>query len=52
LPEIADNLVDEYPNEHNVTLAKAIPVVAQQSKDVRMDNLALYGNFLTKVNLR
>jgi hypothetical protein len=40
------------PNEHNDTMAKAIPVVAQQSKDVRMDNLALYGNFLTKVNLR
>jgi hypothetical protein len=40
LPEIADNLLDEYPNEHDVILAKAIPVDAEQSKDVRMDNLA------------
>jgi hypothetical protein len=40
LPETGDNLLDEYPNEHDVTLAKAIHVDAQQSKDVRMDNFA------------
>jgi hypothetical protein len=40
LPETTDNLLDENPNEHDVTLAKAIYVDAQQSKDVRMENLA------------
>jgi hypothetical protein len=40
LPETADNLLEEYSNGHDVTLAKAIHVDAQQSKGVRMDNLA------------
>jgi len=40
LPETVDNLLDECPNEHDVTLAKTTHVDAQQSQDVRMDILA------------
>ena len=40
MPETVDNILDECPNEHDVTLAKAIHVDAQQSQDVWMDNLA------------
>jgi len=44
LPETVDNLLDECPNEYDVTLAKT----TQQSQDVQMDNLAWYDNFLSK----
>jgi hypothetical protein len=43
-----DNLLDECPNEHDVTLVKTTHVDAQHSQDVQMDNLAWYCNFLSK----
>ena len=48
-----DFLSDECSNEYDVTLAKTTHVDAQQSQDVRMDNLA-YSTVMVKakVNLR
>jgi propanediol dehydratase small subunit len=45
LSETVDNLLDECPNERDVTLVKTTHVDAQHSQDVQMDNLAWYCNF-------